>query len=140
MSARDFAPVREIVECAVHLVHREAPNAHARFVRLIPGSVALVVDGERVVLRRCDDVAVVDGTEDLVSVTIETDRSSIDDLVAGRLRLVDAIVQELVRVRGDVHDLASAHDAFVALVAGLVRCRRAQLLQRRLLGSERRVA
>jgi hypothetical protein len=106
----------------VILAHQCRP-AHDEIARRIDGPrVRIKVDDEVFDVASMQGVPRVSNPEGHPSVTIETSRSLVDDVLAGRCTLAEGLRDDALRARGTLRDLVAVLAALEAFVHGAVRC------------------
>lgn len=109
-------PVERFVRDSVELLTQECPVHAARLHRLLAGGVDLAVDGESFGLQGLQV-----GPPSSAPVQVCTTRGALQDLLSGRIGLLDAVLQDRVRLRGDPADLAAFDETLRTWVAGAAR-------------------
>jgi hypothetical protein len=110
------------VRAGLDALAREAPCNHARMVEILDGrEVLLRVDDEVLALCFADAVAPLLAHPRTPVVELATHKPVIVALACGDATLVDAILDDRVRLRGAIVDLLAFHDALMAYLHGAVR-------------------
>jgi hypothetical protein len=108
---------------AFDLLVRHVPAAHRELGRRLGRvRVRIGVDDERFDVTAHDGVLCVNEVEGDESVSIDTSRTVIADVLGGRRRLSDALRDDTLRARGALRDLVAVLSALEAFVQGAVRC------------------
>jgi hypothetical protein len=115
--------LRVFVEESLDALEHEASQSYLRLCETLGRRrVCIAGDGERFVLRfdaRTVISAQADGTEE---VFVGISRSTILELVDGRLRLEDALRRDLLDVRASIADAATVFDGLLTYLRGAIRC------------------
>jgi hypothetical protein len=112
-----------MLELALDAIRAGCPVVHEELVRCLAGTaVRLSVDGETFDVRVADGRARVGRARGPAAVTVDTSRTSVQAVLAGRQTLAAAVRAGDVRAIGRLRDLVSVLDALTAFVHGAVRC------------------
>lgn len=127
--------VEQLLSAAIGLLARELPTGFTRFVDRgqglaahieiddetftvdfsIPGSVDVLPDPVRV------DVAVV-GPAAVNGVQLRSSRSAVDDVLRGRVSMVELLADDRLRVVGPLASISQLDDTLIAFMQAAVRC------------------
>jgi hypothetical protein len=116
--------IAESLERAFRILASDAPAAHREIAcRLGAARVRITVDDEVLEVARVQNEIQVLRSSGLATVTIDTTREAVRDVLAGRHTLADALRDDALRAFGALHDLVAVLAALDAFVHGAVRCR-----------------
>jgi hypothetical protein len=108
---------------ALELLQSGAPGAYAEMARRLGGStVRIAVDDDIFDVRVEHDVPRVRDPRGRATVSVRTSRAKVQDVLAGRRSLADALRADEVRAQGRLPDLVAVLEALEAFVPGAVRC------------------
>jgi hypothetical protein len=108
---------------AFSLLGRNAPAAHDEIARRLGAvRVRIRVDDEVFDVARKRSVPRVCAAEGSASVSIDTTRAVVRDVLTGRRMMAEVIRVDALRVRGALRDLVATLAALEAFVHGAVRC------------------
>jgi hypothetical protein len=115
-------PISSLLRRSVEHLCEEAPASQRLTLDALgPLVVALVVDDEAFSLSGGRALAVTDGDTDTAGVRITTSRSTILDVLDGRLDLRDAVDTGAIGVLGSLDDVLRVHDTLHAYVHAAIR-------------------
>jgi hypothetical protein len=116
-------PIATLLERAFDVLCGGCPRAHREMARRLGCStVRLAVDDETFDVRVEHDAPRVRPPDGTPAVSVRTTRAAVRAVLAGRRRLVDAVLADEVRAEGRLHDLVALLEALDAFVHGAVRC------------------
>lgn len=121
-SAPERAPFSSFLDRSLTAIAEQVPDLAAILARRLGElRVRLVIDGERVQVRRRDDRLVVLGDAPDCSTEFATDRATLVDLVEGRSTFLDDLLADRIALHGPVDELIAFHDALHVYLHGAVR-------------------
>jgi hypothetical protein len=116
------APFSSFLERSLAAIASEVPGVNGLLCeRLGRVHVRIVIDGERVVVRRLGARIGVLPDEDDCSTEFRADRATLLDLVHARSSFLDAVVTDRIELRGPVDELLTFYDALHVYLQGAVR-------------------
>lgn len=108
---------------SLDVLSREHLEAYLGLCRRMAGhEVLLNIDGEAVTLAFTPHQASLLSLPEKPSVTVQTSRRSLLEVIDGQLSLERAVYQETVILQGHVQDVGAFYDGLRVYVQGAVRC------------------
>ena len=103
-------------------LEHEHRSAYLRTCRALAGrSVQIEIDSPAVLARFSASAVSVSDADAAGDLTLGTDKSTVFDLIDGKLTLLEAVRSERMQLRGSVESVADFHDALMIYLDGAVR-------------------
>ena len=122
-SSRPESSFKWFIAASLQALRAECPGAFGLLcVQLAPRRVRLTIEGEKVTLAFDSSQVRVLARARNATVQLETTRQTILDVIDARLTLEEAVLADLILLKGRTEDLSAFHAGLVTYVRGGVRC------------------
>jgi hypothetical protein len=123
--------VQQLLEASLAAILSDVPEQYAAICQAINGiSISLAFDNERFNLRSDGIHIHLHQTQEPATLWLKTSSYAVESVIDQRLDLVDGVLSEAIKVRGEMAPLAQFNHALTQYVHGAVRSQRSSEILR----------